>query len=95
MIIVYDVLHHRRIVLPLLYIIYAGLLPYIGALTLFIVNIQDAYTMHLTSYDWYKLTWLSWALYAFFPLIILLAKFEQRCVGTGKKKAKNLLTFII
>jgi hypothetical protein len=89
-IIIYDVLYRRRIALPLLYIIFSGLLPYIGALTLFIINIRDAYMAHLTSYDRYKSTWLSWALYAFFPLIILTTKFEQKLAGTSQKKSKNL-----
>jgi hypothetical protein len=61
------------------------LLPYIGALALFIINIQDAYMAHLISHDQYRLTWLSWALYAFFPLILLITKFE-----TTQKKSKSL-----
>lgn len=90
-IILYEILLHRRIVLPLLYIIFTGLLPYIGALTLFIINVRDAYAMYLISYNTYSLTWLSWALYAFFPLILLIVFFEQRYVGTGKKNEDNLL----
>jgi len=89
-IILYEILLHRRIVLPLLYIILAGLLPYIGASTLFIIKFRDAYAMHLMSYNTYSLTWLSWALYAFFLLILLIVFFEQRYVGTGKKNANKL-----
>jgi len=89
-IILYEILLHRRIVLPLLYIIFAGLLPYIGASTLFIINVRDAYAMHLMSYNTYSLTWLSWALYAFFPLILLIVFFEQKYVGTGKKNENKL-----
>jgi len=90
-IILYEILLHRRILLPLLYIIFTGLLPYIGALTLFIINVRDAYAMYLISYNTYSLTWLSWALYAFFPLILLIVFFEQRYVGTGTKNENNLL----
>jgi hypothetical protein len=89
-IILYEILLHRRIVLPLLYIILAGLLPYIGASTLFIINVRDAYAMHLMSYNTYSLTWLSWALYAFFPLILFIVFFEQRYAGTGKKNENKL-----
>ena len=90
-IILYEILLHRRIVLPLLYIIFTGLLPYIGASTLFIINVRDAYAMHLMSYDKYSLTWLLWALYAFIPLILLGVTFEQRYVRISQKNAKNLL----
>ncbi|MFB0554984.1 MAG: DUF6057 family protein [Phycisphaerae bacterium] len=89
-IILYEILLHRRIVLPLLYIIFTGLFPYIGASTLFIINVRDAYAMHLMSYNTYSLTWLSWALYAFFPLILPIVFFEQKCVGTGKKNENKL-----
>ncbi len=89
-IILYEVLCCRRIVLPVLYIIIAGLLPYIGASTVFILHIPDAYTMHLTSYDKYKLTWLSWVLYAFFPLMVLLAAFEHSYVPMGRKSDNSL-----
>ena len=77
-IILYDVLYHRRILQPLLYIIFAGLLPYVGASALFVLHIQDAYVMHLTSYNTYRLTWLSWVLYAFFPLVLLLVRISQK-----------------
>ncbi|MHC4243769.1 MAG: DUF6057 family protein, partial [Planctomycetota bacterium] len=90
-IILYDVLYHRRILLPLLYIIFAGLLPYVGASTLFVLHIQDAYVMHLTSYNTYRLTWLSWALYAFFPLVLLLVSFEKKYVRNSQKSTNNLL----
>ncbi|MHC4532469.1 MAG: DUF6057 family protein [Planctomycetota bacterium] len=91
-IIVYEVLYHRRIVLPLLYIIFAGLLPYIGASTLFVLNIQDAYVMHLTSYNTYRLTWLSWMLYAFFPFVLLLVKIEKKYIRISQKKIINLIS---
>ena len=89
-IILYDILYRRRIVLPLLYIIFAGLLPYAGALTLFVLNTQDAYLLYLTSYNTYKLTWLSWILYAFFPFIILLMIFEEKYVKINQKRPNNL-----
>ena len=89
-IILYEVLRNRSIVLSLLYTLFAALLPYILASTLFIIRIQDAYTMHLTFYDTYKVTWLSWVLYAFFPIVLLLVMFEERYVIAGKMNAKNL-----
>ena len=89
-IILYDVLYHRRILLPLLYIIFAGLLPYAGASTLFVLHIQDAYVMHLTSYNTYRLTWLSWMLYAFFPLVLLLVRFEKKYIRNSQKSTNNL-----
>jgi len=89
-IILYEILHHRSIVLPLLYALFAALLPYIGASIIFIVHIRDAYTMLLTSYDIYKLTWISWLLYAFFPFVLLLVTFEIRYIDAGKKNAKNI-----
>ena len=92
MVILYEVLLHRRTVLPLLYILFAGFLPYIGASTLFIMHIPDAYTRHLTSYDTYRATWLLWGLYAFFPLILPIVILEQRRikVKAGKKQATGL-----
>jgi len=85
-IILYEVLHNRSIVLSLLYIIFTVLLPYVGASIVFILSIRQAYTMHLISYDTYKVTWLSWALYAFFPFILLPAKFTKQ----DKTNANNL-----
>jgi hypothetical protein len=89
-IILYEILHHRNFVLPLLYTLFASLLPYIGASSVFITRIQDAYTMHLTSYDIYKVTWLSWMLYAFFPLVLLLVTVEGRYIQARKINANNL-----
>ncbi len=79
----------------MLYIIFAGFLPYIGASTLFIVRVRDAYTMHLTSYDTYNLTWLSWALYAFFPFVLVSVSFRKKYAGIGKKRANNFLAGFI
>jgi len=89
-IVLYDILYRRRIVLPLLYIIFAGLLPYVGALTLFVTNIQDAYLQYLTSYNIYKLTWLSWILYAIFPLTLLLMFVKEKHVKISQKLTNNL-----
>ncbi len=89
-IILYEFVHRRGIVLPLLYILFAALLPYIAASTVFIIRLRDAYTMHLTSYDTYEVTWLSWMLYAFFPLVLLLTMIERRFVKVGKTNAGNL-----
>jgi len=72
--------------LPLLYILSAALLPYIAASTIFIVRIQDAYTMHLTSYNGFQLTWLSWLLYALFPFVMILVTFERRYIRIGQGK---------
>jgi hypothetical protein len=88
-IIVYEVLYKRSFVLPLLYTLFAVLLPYIGASIVFIIRIQDAYTMHLTSYDTYKVTWLSWVLYAFFPFVLLLVTVEQSFAKAEKINANN------
>jgi len=90
-IILYEVLHNRSIVLSLLYIIFTALLPYIGASTVFIIRIQDAYTKHLTAYDTYKVTWLSWVLYGFFPLVLLLLILEEKYVKVAKKSLNKLL----
>jgi hypothetical protein len=90
-IILYEVLHHRSVILSLLYILFATLLPYIGASTIFIIRVQDAYTMHLTSYDTYKVTWLSWVLYAFFPLVLLMTAFERRYIKAEKNLWSRLL----
>jgi hypothetical protein len=89
-IILYEVLHNRSVILPLLYILLSALLPYLGATTLFTISMRDAYVMYLTSYDIYRVTWLSWLLYAFFPLTLLLFILEQRYVRTVKKSANNL-----
>jgi len=89
-VVLYEVLHRRRILLPVLYVGFAGLLPYVGASTVFILHIPDAYWMHLTSYGKYTLAWLSWALYVFFPLVLLLAAFERRYIGIGQKNATRL-----
>jgi len=88
--ILYEVLYNRRVILPFIYILLSALLPYLGAAALFIINVQDAYTKHLISYDMYRVTWLSWALYAFFPLVLLLAMFERKFVQAGKKNANRL-----
>jgi hypothetical protein len=85
-IILYEFLYNRSVILPLLYILLSALLPYLGATTLFIISMRDAYVMYLTSYDIYKVTWLSWVLYAFFPLMLLLFILEQRYVKIGTKR---------
>lgn len=88
-VILYEVLH-RRIGLVLLYIVFVGLLPYVGASTLFILRVQDAYTMHLNSYGTYKVMWLSWVLYAFFPIVLLVVTFERKYARAGSKGASNI-----
>jgi hypothetical protein len=90
-IIFFEILHHRDIVLSMLYILFAALLPYIGASTVFIIRTKDAYTKHLTAYDTYKVTWLSWVLYSFFPLVLLMTAFEQRYIKAGKNLWSRLL----
>jgi hypothetical protein len=88
-IVLYEVLHNRSIILPSLYILLSALLPYLGATILFIINMRDAYVMHLTSYDTYRVTWLSWVLYAFFPFVLILFIFEQRYVEAGARSANK------
>ncbi len=89
-IILYEVLHNRSIILPLLYTLFAALLPWIAASTLFIIRVRDAYTMHLTSSDMYRVTWLSWVLYAFLPLVLLLVTVEGGYIKARKNNATNL-----
>ena len=89
-IILYEIIHYRSIILPLLYTLFAALLPYIAASILFIIRVRDAYTMHLASSDMYRVTWLSWVLYAFFPLVLLLVTVEGRYVKARKMNATNL-----
>jgi hypothetical protein len=88
-VILYEVLHCRRIVLASLYILYAALLPCVGASTMFVVRIQDAYAMHLTSSDSYELTWLSCVLYALFPLVVILATFQRKYVISGQENTNR------
>jgi hypothetical protein len=88
-VILYEVLHYRKALLPVVYVLYAALLPYAGASTIFVVRIQDAYTMHLTSSDSYKLAWLPWVLYALFPLAVILAMFQRRHVGSGQENTNS------
>jgi hypothetical protein len=89
-IILYEVLHNRRVILPLLYILLSMLLPYLGATMVFIIRFQDAYTKNLISHDMYRVTWLSWMLYGFFPFVLLLSIFEEKYVKVGKKSANKL-----
>jgi len=89
-IILYEVLYHRSIILSLLYIFFAALLPYIGASALFIINIHDAFTMHLTFYGSYRVNWPSWVLYGFFPFVLLLVTIERQFFKAGKMKVSNL-----
>ena len=90
-IVLYEILFRRKIALPLLYIIFAGLLPFVGVSTVFILHLPDAYTRHLTSYDKYKLTWLSWVLYAFFPFLMLFVAIGRRYNQIRQKDANGLL----
>jgi len=87
--ILYEVLHRRKIILPSLYILSAALLPCLGASTIFIMHIRDAYTMHLTSYNSYRLPQPLWVLYALFAFMIILAAFERRYVRIGQENANN------
>ncbi|MHC4565332.1 MAG: DUF6057 family protein [Planctomycetota bacterium] len=89
LVILYEVVHYRKTVLPLVYVLSAALLPYVGASTIFVVRIQDAYTMHLTSSDSYKLAWPSWVLYALFPLAVILAMFQRRSVRSGQENTNS------
>jgi hypothetical protein len=73
-----EVLWRRQIAAPLLYAAFAGLLPYAGASTVFIMHAPDAYTLHLASYDTYTAGWLLWATYAVLPTMLLAVALEQR-----------------
>ena len=88
-VVLYEMVYGRRIVLPVLYVLFAALLPYAGASTVFILHVPEAYTMHLTSYDKYELTWLSWVLYMFLPIVLLLAALERRSGRIGPKNANS------
>ncbi|MBN1482467.1 hypothetical protein EH223_10520 [candidate division KSB1 bacterium] len=76
-IILYDMLYQRRILLPVIYAIFTVMLPYIGTF-FFLVNVKDAYLSCLTFCGLYNVTWLSWMLYTFFPLALLLQKLGQK-----------------
>jgi hypothetical protein len=89
-IIIFDALQHRRIILLLLYIVFAGMLPYLAASTFFIVSIKDMYTTHLTSYDSYYVPRLSLILYSIFPLILLLVSLRQRYIKIETKNSNSL-----
>jgi hypothetical protein len=90
-IVLYEILDHRSVILPLLYTLFAVLLPWIGASALFIISIRDAYTMNLISCDAYRVTWLSWVLYGFFPLVLFMAAFERRYIKAGENIWSRLL----
>ncbi len=91
LLILYELVCRRRIILPLLYFLFAALLPYIGASAVFILSVRDAYLLHLTSYGIYDVTWLSWVLYAFFPIALLLAAFESRYIKAGNNLRARFL----
>lgn len=84
-----EVLYNRRVIQPLIFLIFSGLLPYVGASYLFIMNIKDAYTENLTFYNAYRVTWLSYALYVFFPFVLALCRIQISYVGRRKKTAKK------
>jgi len=89
-IILYEMVCRRRIILPLFYVLFAVSLPHIGASAVFILRIRDAYLLHLTSYGIYDVTRLSWVLYAFFPVALLLAAFQDKYITAEKTKATSL-----
>ena len=93
-IIIYEVFNNRRIAWPILYAIFAAILPYIYASILFIMSIRDAYRLQLSFYDGYSVTWLSWALYAFFPIALLFKAIERKYEPVRDKKKNDLLAKI-
>jgi hypothetical protein len=88
-VILYEVLHYRKAVLLVFYVLSAAFLPYAAASTIFVVLIQDAYATDLTSHNGYQLAWLSWLLYAFFPLVVVLVTFERRYLGIGQENVNR------
>ncbi|MBN2000234.1 hypothetical protein JW935_21975 [candidate division KSB1 bacterium] len=76
-IIIYDALYFRRIIILLLYVLFAALLPWLAASTMFIVHVKDVYSLHLTSFAEYKVNWVSLVLYSFFPFILLFFRLEK------------------
>jgi hypothetical protein len=85
-VILHEILRRRKIRYLLPCALFAALLPYVGVSTLFVVRVRDAYTMHLTSYKGDPVDWLSWGLYALFPLMIILGTLEQRYAKVNSKK---------
>jgi hypothetical protein len=71
-IVLYEVFYNRKIIQPILYLAFSAVLPYIATLFVFIQSIQQAYRFQLYYFDTYSLTWLSWLLYTFFPIVLCL-----------------------
>jgi hypothetical protein len=90
LVILYEVLRHRGIGLPLLYAIVAGLIPSLGASMLFMIHLPDAYLRHLTSYHTYQVTWWLWGVYLFFPMALLWGMWRQRPVTVVGVQASGL-----
>jgi hypothetical protein len=89
-IILYEILYYRRLLLPLLYTLFAVLLPYIEVSTLFPLHIQNGYAGFLMAMNIYKVTWLFWLLCAFFPLAMLLQKLKQSYFDVRRRTTNNL-----
>lgn len=89
----YEVLRYRRIILPLLYLAFAALLPIIAASTLFIVQIREAFAFQLFSYNAYSVKWLSWLLYIFYPSAIFVLILKQHYPAILNKMPQFLTRF--
>lgn len=85
-IILYEFLYKRKILLPILCVIFSGILPYIAALSVFILSIQQAFRFQLFYFDIYAVTWLSWILYAFFPFLLIFQWIEKKYTDIRLKK---------
>ncbi len=84
----YELPRQRRIVLAAFYAAFAALLPYVGAMTIFMVHLPDAYTTNLTLTGKYHLTWPVWTLYASFPLLVLVGSLmPKRKEGSSVRRS--------
>lgn len=88
-IIIYEILYKRKILLPILYFIFSGTLPYIAALSIFILSIQQAYLFQLFYFDFYSVTWLSWISYAYFPFVLFFQLIDKKYTNIRMKRKVN------
>lgn len=87
-VIIHEILKRRQITLPILYLVFAGLLPFIGTETVFPAYIRDAYAFQITHYMTYTVSWLSWALYASIPFVLLWAILWSKYFNAETKPAR-------
>lgn len=89
LVVLHEALVQRRIAPALLYALLAGSLPYVAASMLFAMHTPDAYTTNLTSFGTYQASWLLWALYAFFPAVIVALTLMQRYLSAPETKTES------